>query len=345
MRRKAVKHAAISAIVAAVLLAGLASQAHANQMDALLLPGNAGSKAHLTAYRDITLVYPEGSELARLLDGRVERLEFSLQGDSANPVVEAINRAILDDIESVFVLRNATVDYVAEIKGGPDEAVISYKIDIKSEVSGFLLQEEEEGEDGDRPAIVDIEWRSFSVKGPVVVETEHGAIDINRPASALGVMVPGLDAKLAGAGEIMEEPVLDFGRFGLPMTSWHFLFDVTGEQLKNYGVFLPGEGATVSIFSIGESSFREGTYLPRESEAEITVDGTRVEVHSKTPPPSGGITVAGYARAEETNDVEYLTVSSKQSGLPVLGFQLQVLMALGGMMGAIAVFVLFKSRR
>ena len=70
MRRKAVKHAAISAIVAAVLLAGLASQAHANQMDALLLPGNAGSKAHLTVFRNIELYYPQGSSLAQLLDGK-----------------------------------------------------------------------------------------------------------------------------------------------------------------------------------------------------------------------------------------------------------------------------------
>jgi hypothetical protein len=341
MRRKIVKHAAISAIVAAVLLAGLASQAHANQMDALLLPGNAGSKAHLTVFRNIELYYSQGSSLAQLLDGKNERLEFSLRGDSANPVVEAVNRAILEDMKSTFTLRNATLDYVATIRGYPDKALLSYKIDIRPEIDGFVIQEE----DGDTPAIIDVEWRSFEIEGPVVVETEHGAIDINRPAGALDAMVPGLAAKLAGAGDIMEDPLLNFSRFGLPMTSWHFLFDVTGEQLKNYGVFLPGEGATVSIFSIGESSFREGTYLPEEKEAEIEVDGAQVEVHASTPAPSGQMTVAGYAKPEEADGVEYLTVSSKQSGLPVLGFQLQVLMALGGMMGAIAVFVLFKSRR
>lgn len=335
------KHAAISATVAVMLLAGLASQAHANQMDALLLPGDGRSKVHLTAFRDIRLTYPEGSELAKMLDGMSKRLEFSLQGGPAGPVTDAINRAIKDDLQSAFTLRNATVNYVAEVKGGPREAVISYKADIKAEISDFMLAAEE----GDRPGVIDVEWRSFAVKGPVIVETEHGTMDINSPASVLAVVQPGLADKLAGAQEIMGERILDFGRFGLPMTSWHYLFDVTGEQLKSYGVFRPGEGGTVSIFSIGESSFREGTYVPNEKKAEITVDGAQVRIAGKTPPPSGQLTVAGYAKAEEANGIEYLSVSSKQSGLPALGFQMQVLLALGGMMGAIAVFVLLKTRR
>jgi hypothetical protein len=336
-----VKHAAISAIVAAVLLAGFASQAHANQMDALLLPGDGRSKVHLTAFRDIRLTYPEGSELARMLDGMSKRLEFSLQNQTAGPVVDAVNRAIKDDLQSAFTLRKATVDYVAEVKGGPKEAVISYKVDIKAGISDFLLAAEE----GEKPGIIDVEWRSFAVKGLVTVETEHGTMDINSPISVLAAMEPGLAEKLASAEEIMQERILDFGRFGLPMTSWHYLFDVTGEQLKPYGVFLPGEGGTVSIFSIGESSFREGTYVPNEKKAEITVDGALVKIAGKTPPPSGQMTVAGYAKAVEASGVEYLSVSSKQSGLPPIGFQMQVLMVLGGMMGAIAVFVLYKTRR
>jgi hypothetical protein len=230
---------------------------------------------------------------------------------------------------------------VAEVKGGPKEAVISYKVDIKAGISDFLLAAEE----GEKPGIIDVEWRSFAVKGLVTVETEHGTMDINSPISVLAAMEPGLAEKLASAEEIMQERILDFGRFGLPMTSWHYLFDVTGEQLKPYGVFLPGEGGTVSIFSIGESSFREGTYVPNEKKAEITVDGALVKIAGKTPPPSGQMTVAGYAKAVEASGVEYLSVSSKQSGLPPIGFQMQVLMVLGGMMGAIAVFVLYKTRR
>jgi uncharacterized protein YgbK (DUF1537 family) len=99
------------------------------------------------------------------------------------------------------------------------------------------------------------------------------------------------------------------------------------------------------VYSIGESSFREGKYVPEEMDATIDVDGSQVTVHASAPPPSGQVTIAGYAKAEEQNGVEYVTASSKNTPTPVLGFQLQVLMALGGMMGAIAVFVLVKARR
>ncbi|AIC16116.1 hypothetical protein NVIE_018560 [Nitrososphaera viennensis EN76] len=281
-----------------------------------------------------------------MLADKSERLEFSVQGNDAQAVVDALNRAARER-SSPLVLENGTVDYVATLKGYPDRAQISYKVDVKAQMSKYVLQKEQDKE----PAILDLAWRSLSVQGPVVVAAAgHGEeININQPAGALDAMVPGLADKLlmaAGAGKkIMQDSILDFGRFNLPMQQWHFLFDVTGEQLKNYGVFRPGEGATVSVYSIGESSFREGRYVPEEMDATIDVDGAQVKVHASTPPPSGQVSVAGYAKAEEQNGVEYVTASSKHTEMPALDFQLQVLMALGGMMGAIAVFVLIKARR
>lgn len=351
-----------------LLLAGLFSQqqARANQLDALMLPGDGagGSKVHLTAFRNIEISYPAGSSLSRLLDGVNDEIE--LETADAAQVIRTINEAIFREQKSpVTIAENATVTYVAKIKGYPERAQISYKIDIEGSIAGHVLQEEMvvEAEDGDgdgnnsssssssSPAIVDLDWRSFSVEQPLMMEVaERGAtIDINSPAGALAVLAPELAERLLAAPEaeaIMRDPVLDFGRFDLPMKSWHFLFDVTGEQLKNYGVFIPGEGGTVSIHSIGESSFREGTYLPEEKDAEFQVDGARVKMHASTPPPSGQITIAGYSRIQESNGTEVSLVSSRHSGtVDPFGFQMQVLLMLGGMMGAIAVFVLYKSRR
>jgi hypothetical protein len=337
----------ISAAVAAVLFAGLASSqaAHANQMDALLLPAQDSSQVHFTAFRTIELRYPEASALAKTLAGKGERLEFSVQGKDAQAVVDALNRAARERA-SLLVLENATVNYVATLKDYADRAQISYRVDIKAQISKYVLQKEQDS----KPAILDLAWRNLSVQGPVTVAAAgHGeVININQPVGALAAIVPELADKLLAAEaskKIMQDPILDFGRFNLPMQQWHFLFDVTGEQLKNYGVFRPGEGETVSVFSIGESSFREGVYVPKEMDATIDVDGAQVKMHASTPPPSGQVTVAGYAKAEEQNGVEYVTSSSKHTVVPALGFQLQVLMALGGMMGAIAVFVLLKARR
>jgi hypothetical protein len=344
------QHAILSAVVASILLfAGLASSqaAHANQMDALLLPAQDSSQVHFTAFRTIELRYPEGSSLANMLAGKSERLEFSVQGKDAQAVADALNRAAREKA-SPLVLENATVDYIATLKGYVDRAQISYKVDVKAQISKYVLQKEQDKVQ----AVLDLAWRDLSVQGPVMVAAAAGRgeekiININQPAGALDAIVPGLAGKLqaAGAAEIMQDPILDFGRFDLPMKQWHFLFDVTGEQLKNYGVFKPGEGATVSVFSIGESSFREGVYVPKEMDAMISVDGAQVKVHASTPPPSGQVIVAGYAKAEEQNGVEYVTASSKHTRMPALDFQLQVLMAFGDMMGAIAVFVLLKTRR
>lgn len=335
------KHLAASAIIAAILFAGLATQARANQLDALLLPATDRSQAQFTAFRNIDLRYPQSSSLAQLLGGKSERLEFTAAGNDTQPLVDAINRAIHDGQKSPVTLENATLSYVATVKGRPDGAQISYKVAIKGTISDYVLQKEQ----GNRSAIVDLDWRNFAVSQPVLIQTGRGVIDINSPQGALQAIMPQLAEKLdtAEAKAIMQDPILDFGRFNLPMKSWHFLFDVTGEQLKNYGVFRPGEGGTVSVHSIGESSFREGTYLPKEMDAELVIDGTHVKVHASTPAPSGQITIAGYSKVQESNGTEYAEVSSKGSNGPVIGFQFQVLLVLAGMMGAIAVFVLHKS--
>jgi hypothetical protein len=341
-----VKNAAIllsSVAIAVILIAGLASQAHANQLDALLLPAEDRSQAQFTAFRNIELRYPQSSSLASLLDGRNERIEFTVNGTGAQALVDAMNRAIQEQ-KSPVALHNATVNYVATIKGQPDRAQLSYKVDVKATIAGYVLQKET----GNRSAIVDLDWRNFVVSVPVMmIDTERGPIDINSPAGALQVMMPQLAAKLGAkeAQAIMGDPILDFSRFNLPMKSWHYLFDVTGLQLKNYGVFMPGEGATVSIHSIGESSFREGTYLPKEMDATVQVEGAQVTMHASTPAPSGQITIAGYSKVQEANGTEYAEVSSKHSGGLEMGFQFQVMLVLAGMMGAVAMFVLYKSRR
>jgi hypothetical protein len=73
-----------------------------------------------------------------------------------------------------------------------------------------------------------------------------------------------------------------------------------------------------------------------------------VNVHSATPPPSGQIQIAGYANQQESGGLWSASVTSEapagaqtSSG----GFPIQVLLVLGGMMGAIAIFILIKARK
>jgi hypothetical protein len=311
------------------------------------------SRAEFAGVRFIEIKYPEGSRLANLLDGRNDRVEFTVNGTSnstggVGDVIKAVNGAIMTENRSPIVIENASISYFATLKGYPERAQLSYRVEFEPVITKYVLQK---SGGGNQPAIVDLDWRDVIVNGPLLVQTdEYGTVDINRPVGLTQLLIPGITDGLmtSEAREMMEDPILDFRRFGLSMKSWHFSFDVTGRQLERYDVFKEGEGATVSIYSIGESSFREGTYLPVEKDVTVMIEGSEAKMHSSTPPPSGQITIAGYSTVEESQGAEFALVYPESQGdfLPdIFGFQFQVLMVLGGMMAVVAVVVLIKSRK
>lgn len=339
-------------MITVLLFSGFASQAYANQLDTLLLPDVDKSKVEFAGVRFIEITYQKGSQLASLLDGRNDRIEFTVNGTSNSTggigtVIQAVNDATLQKNKSPIVIENASLRYFATVKGYPDRAQLSYRIDFEPVIAKYVLQKSGENQ----LAIIDLDWRNVVVSRSLTITTkEYGTVDVNRPIGLVQLLLPDVAEELldSEAKEIMEDPILNFERFDLSMKSWHFLFDVTGKQLERYDVFAEGEGTTVSIYSIGESSFREGTYLPVEKDATVTVKGTESKIHSNTPPPSGQISIAGYSTVEERDGMEFALVDPGKRPDPrldIFGFQFQVLMALGGMMGVIAIVVLLKSRK
>ncbi len=61
--------------------------------------------------------------------------------------------------------------------------------------------------------------------------------------------------------------------------------------------------------------------------------------------PYSQIEIAGFTSIEQAGGHQILRVRMENPNPGIPGFTLQVLMVLGGMMGAIAVFVLFKTRK
>lgn len=343
----------LSSAIAALLISGFSNQAHANQLDVLLLPDVDKSKAELAGVRFIEIKYPPGSPLASLLNSKNERIEFAVNGTSNSTggsgiekVIQAVNQAILTENRSPIVIENASLRYFATVKGYPDRAQLSYRIDFEPVIAKYVLKKSGEN---NQPAIVDLEWRDAVTNGQLLIISEkYGTVDINRPIGLVQLLFPELAEKMLGTGamEIMEDPIMNFERFGLSMKSWHFSFDVTGKQLERYGVFIKGEGATVSIYSIGESSFREGTYLPVEKDTTVTIDGAEINLHASTPPPSGQISIAGYSTAGESDGAEFALVypiSPQRAVLDIFGFQFLVLMVLGAIMAVVAIVVLIKA--
>lgn len=152
------------------------------------------------------------------------------------------------------------------------------------------------------------------------------------------------------ASEIMTDPLFNFQDVGRPMDTWQFLFDPTGSQAGAYGTGFEeiGGARVVSIYSLGESSFREGTFQEIEREASVTMDGMPDVVSSTTPATSAQITLAGFSNIQKSGDHEFAVVTQEApagTATATGGFPIQVLLVLGGMMGAVAVFVLIKTRK
>jgi hypothetical protein len=251
--------------------------------------------------------------------------------------------------QSPVQIENATLDYTATIRGEADRVALAYKVVLQSNISRFVLEQ-----GGEQGTVLDLDWRGFTITQPLILDTQqYGMINVNYPIGLLEATYPDFAASLLQSPEaaaIMNDPLFTFAEIGAPMERWHFLFDPTGSQAGAAGAGYIEEGGAkvVSIFSLGESSFREGTHSATEKNAEATINGTQTTIHSSTPPPSGQIQITGFARVAEAGGGELAFVTSQApAGTTTAtgGFPIQVLLVLGGMMGAVAVFVLLKARK
>jgi hypothetical protein len=344
----------LSGILAVLLFSVFVTQAYAADLASALNPETDISEASYVGVRTLTLEYPAGSPVAQELDGKNQRIEFCLNGTSTeqnntgvSDVIAALNRAFIQ-AESPVQASQAEVCYSGVLRGGPTSALISYRIELKPNLESFVL---EAGEGGQGSQVVDLEWRGIAINEPLVVNAQEvGQININSPIGLLQVLYPALAQKFENtqASEVLNEPILNFEDFNAPMSSWHVLFDPVGAYGGSVGLEGTGGANALTVYSLGESSLREGAHGIEEKTASATIDGTNVNVQSTTPPPSGQIQIAGYSSAQESGGAWHAVVTAEapegaqtSSG----GFPIQVLLVLGGMMGAIAIFILFKARK
>ena len=350
MYRKNSKAVAISSALAALLIAGLSNQAYAAQINVSLIPEFDKAVGSFVGVKFVQLRYEPGSAVADLFAGKTERVEFSIRGTNASGMIElvaAANQALLK-VKSPAQITSANLTYSGVLRGEPDKLSLTYSVEFIPKFSGFKL---DRNATDDIP--MDINWRGFMIEGVVLVDSpEHGRININQPIGLLEATFPEFAEKLASseAREIMTEPILDFSELGaMPMDRWHWLFDPTFSLASTSGI-LKGEGIgsakVMSVYSLGECSIREGCPPPKEGDATVSIDGTTVQVHISTPQPNSQIEIAGFTRIEKAGTYEIIRVKMVDpGGPPIPSFTIQVLLVLGGMMGAIAFFVLLKTRK
>lgn len=338
----------LASALGALLVSGIASQAQAAQIDASLIPEFDKAAGTFTGTKFISISYEPGSVISKIFDGKSERLQFSVSASNASGQgnLFALVNAALIRTESPAQVTGANLTYSGVLKGGPDVLTLTYRVELIQKFSGFKL---------DQSTVdnipVDMNWRGFVVTEPVLVQSpENGIIDINHPIGLLEATFPEFADKLmkTQATEIMTEPILDFQEIGsMPLDRWHTLFDPTISLISTKGILSGdvGSAKVVSVYSLGECSIREGCPPPKEADANVAVDGSQLKVHISTPQPNSQIEIAGFSSIEQAGEHQIIRVKMENPLPAVPPFTLQVLLVLGGMMGAIAVFVLFKTRK
>ena len=328
------------------------SNSYAVQMTAVLSPQLNQGEPVFTANRFITLEYDPTSELAKRLVTVNDNLRF--QANASTPgmaeLISGINKDIFTEKHSPILIENATIDYTATLRGSSDRLIMSYKVVFTPSISGFTLPSNSSESGG---ALVDLDWRGFFTNRSLEIQVpDFGNVSINYPISLLQVKFPEIAQQLnsSEAGEIFNTPLFNFEKIATPMERWHFLFDPTGSQASTAGSGYEelGGARVVSIFSLGESSFREGVMEAEESDAAAVIDGTNVDIHSSHPPPSGQIQIAGFATVSRNgnSEIAFVTENAPEGTTTATGgFPLQVLLILAGMMAAVSVFVLWKARK
>jgi len=328
------------------ILSSFASQAYAIEMTTVVIPTLNEAQAQFTGDGIVTITYDPNSALSKNLTGFNENVKFkaNMSTPGMKELVSTINQ-VLNQKQTTARIQNATLDYNAQIHGTAGQLKISYLVRFKPLIQDVTLP----NQNNTAVNVVDMDWRSFVVPEPLNLQIPGlGEIDVNYPIGLLQAKLPNLASQIAATDteKLLEKPIFDFALMGQSLDTWHFLFDPTGSQAGMLGSgFKEIAGAkVVSIFSLGESSFREGTFKDIEQEAKATIDGTGVNIHTFKSKPSAQIQIAGFAQLRG----QFVTVSEEApqgTNTATGGFPLQVLLILGGMMGAVAVFVLFKARK
>jgi hypothetical protein len=257
----------------------------------------------------------------------------------------AFNRAFASEKNSHVQLSNATLTYTGDLLGEPTQALISYKVDIQPTLSNYVLQNTTQG------TVIDLNWRGVTVSQPTIIDTpKYGKINVNAPIGLFQALDTSLARELLNsqAASIMQAPLFDFSSLGADMNNWHFLFDPTGSIAGASGLFQQQPGSrAVSVYALGESSLREGAYSEQVQDASASINGETIGVHASTPPPSAQIQIPGFSKIQQSGSGQVAIITSQApAGTTTAtgGFPIEVLLVFAGMMGGVAVFVLFKSR-
>jgi hypothetical protein len=336
-----------------ILLTSLIIPAFAVQLDTLLIPKRDRAEA---LYRAVTIVYveyPDGGKIKSTLEKVNEQVAFTADKNTpgVQTLIDKINQNLVRERKSPVLVEDIKIDYKATLKGGSDKATLEHVLKMDVLITRFVIHAGSSSEG----SLIDLNWRGFNIADPITVKTEqYGDVEINFPSGYFYARQPEVMNVLENseAAKILNQPSMDYREFTeLPLSNWHWSFDPTGSirESEEWG-FTEIEGANVvTFFALGEGSIREGIYREKFTEVDVAVDGEQYVVRNTAPPSSASIQILGYATEsiQGTDEgaivLDYVPEGAGKSYAG--GFPVTVLAVMGGMLGAIAGFVLWKANK
>jgi hypothetical protein len=291
-------------LLAALILSGSLPSVLAAQLDAKIMVEEDFISPSFSFLRIIYIEYPEGGEIAQLLQG--ENQNFTFSANSETPGMKNLINQINENLESlpstVFVT-DAKVNYQAILSGNQNSAVIEFKIQLIPTFINPVIKEQ-----GDTRTI-DANWRGLTLSSPVFFETQNGTFDINNPKDALDLMIPNVMGKFENSNvKILELPMIDSsGILELPLYKWHSLFDNTAiiassEQFNFTGKYV------LTHYSMGECNIFDGFCEDRKwiQEMELDKEYRIVMIESRD---DASITIEGYSEPSSLDSIETFEAS------------------------------------
>jgi hypothetical protein len=312
--------------------------AHAAQLDAKIPVGEDAINPSFQFLRVIYINYPNGGEIAKMLQGKTQSISFSADSNTIgmSALIQNINQN-LKSIPSDAFVTDAKINYQAILSGNENSAVIEYKIDLIPTITNHVIQRQSE------KSTLDANWRGIKLVQPIILDTKYGAFDINNPKSALDVMLPDVMEKIKDKNiQILELPLLDAsGILNLPLYKWQSLFDNTAiipgaVEYKFSGKYV------ITHYTMGECSVEVGACNDRKWNQDFETD-KKYSIKIVESQDDASIAIEGYADSSNFEGVEVFETNLKKTVnvQTETGFPGGVLYGMAGMsvIGGIVMFV------
>lgn len=291
-------------LVALLIIFGSLPSVWAAQLDADIGVDDDTINPTFSFLRIIYIEYPEGGEIAQLLNGKNQTISFTADSSTNDmkPLVNQINQN-LDAIPSTVVVTDTVIEYQAILNGNQDSAAIELKLQLIPTITNPIINEM----DGLR--VIDANWRGLTLDSPIIFDTSYGTFDVNNPKDVLKIMIPEVMDKLDNSNmELLEIPLVNSSEIlKLPLHRWHSLFDNTAiiasaEQFNFTGKHV------LTHYSMGECNLESGFCQDRKWIQDLELDKKYkiVMIESRD---DASITIEGYSNYSRFGMIETFRAS------------------------------------